>query len=154
MKLDNGMKTIVNQYDTAVRYLDQVLGAMIVKLKSQNGYSNLLFFADHREEVYDWRDFYGHNETIPSPFMFEIPFVIWNSKEYSRSNPQLLEAATANLAKEFVLNGLIDTIQDLTGIHSATYHSARSLFSDNYVPTPFNIGSVAENAESGLCSFR
>jgi len=77
---------IINYYDNAVLYNDFVIYSFIEELKKHNKKSALLYLSDHGENVYDNTDFFGRSETILRKSMFEIPFLVWVSKNFEFPN--------------------------------------------------------------------
>lgn len=73
-------KKEIADYDNATRYNDYVLMQIINRFRNQN--TVLLYFSDHGEEVYDYRDHKGRDlssNTISYNYLkyqHEIPFMI------------------------------------------------------------------------------
>lgn len=131
---DDEAERTINQYDTAVRYTDTIVADIIKRTKMSSPYSALLFFSDHGEELYDFRNFAGHTEASPSRYMFEIPFLLWTSELYKERNRTAIQAAQSNRDKPFVTGELTDTLQDIFGVHTEQYRPGASLLSAHYQP--------------------
>ncbi|WP_127471193.1 phosphoethanolamine transferase [Thiomicrorhabdus aquaedulcis] len=77
--------SVVNAYDNSIRYTDFILNEIVNMLKTQEQSVNgLVYFSDHGEEVYDYKNFIGHELKRVSPEMFEIPFIVWTNQNYQQ----------------------------------------------------------------------
>jgi heptose-I-phosphate ethanolaminephosphotransferase len=130
-----------NEYDNAVVYNDFVVSSLIEKLKNsgQNGY--LVYFSDHGEEVYDYPNhlFAGRNEAAPTPAMYSVPFLIWESRSWKRNN--MLDLSNYTLHRMYSLSDFIYTWLDLAGIRFNGFDPRKSIFSRSYSPGPVLIGN-------------
>ena len=100
---------VIDNYDNAVRYNDFVVSEIIRNVKQINGCVSLVYFSDHGEEVYDYRDFYGHADVSLSKYMVDIPFIIWGNKCFMSNNENHQESSNAKQIfslKEFSLSYL------------------------------------------------
>lgn len=118
----------INAYDNAVRYMDNFLREVIEKVREKKQSSYVLFFSDHGEEVYDVRPFAGHVEANPTQNMFEIPYVLWRSKEFIKTQ----DIFTQHLNTAFVTENLIFSISDLSQIYFEGIDYSKSIFSTTY----------------------
>jgi glucan phosphoethanolaminetransferase (alkaline phosphatase superfamily) len=125
---------LFNDYDSSVRFNDSVMGKIIATMRDFDGESFVLYFSDHGEEVYDWREFFDHEDAMLSPYLAEIPFVLWLSDDYRSAH----RAFTARLAGEtdrpFITSDLIAAVADLTRLSFPGMDENRSLFSDTFTP--------------------
>ncbi len=117
----------VNQYDNAIRYVDHLVKKMNDQLEKKQANSYLLYFSDHGDEVYDIRDFQGHNDDNPTPAMFEIPFVLWRSKAHKQQF-QIAEDTT----RAATIDHLIYSMSDLSGVDFKRFQAEKSIFSKQY----------------------
>lgn len=130
---------IVNDYDNSIYYTDHILGEMIGQLEKKDGESWLLYFSDHGEEVYDYREFYGRKQTDRSKYMFDIPFVLWTSESYKRT--KTFPAADDFVDRPYELDNVIHTILDLAHIQMPLLDHTKSIVSEQYVlPARFIYG--------------
>lgn len=119
-------KGVINNYDNAILYQDYLVYQMILKLEAQQKNSFLLYLPDHGEEVFDTIDFSGHViDGQKTKNMYEIPFVLWNSKN---------DIFTYDIDRPFMTDDLIHSVADLLKIKSKTLDSTKSIFSDSFVP--------------------
>lgn len=116
-------------YDNSVLYGDYVLNAIIERFANSD--SIVIFFSDHGEEIYDFRDFIGHSDSKISRFLVEIPFMIYMSESFKNKHPKLY-ARIKNAANQRYMNDdLMHTLLDIAGIELKGYEPQRSLFSVN-----------------------
>jgi heptose-I-phosphate ethanolaminephosphotransferase len=134
--LSSGAAQTINEYDTAVSYQDSVVASAIKLVNQHTAYSAVLFLSDHGEELFDVRDYAGHNESMPSPFMFEIPLMLWTSKNYQLQNGKLLDLARAHKELPYNTASLAHTLQDLTGVHAEAgfFQPQASLLNPEFKP--------------------
>ena len=134
----------VNHFDNAIRYVDHLIGEMIDQLKDQQASSYLLYFSDHGDEVYDIRDFKGHNDDNPTPAMFEVPFVLWRSSEHQQAFEIDKDTARAG-----TIDHLIHSLSDLSDIRFERYQAGKSIFSTDYqAPEKRILGSQKDEYEA------
>ncbi len=82
---------MIDEYDNSVAYNDFVINSIIDTLAQHQGEKSvMIYFSDHGEELYDKRDFAGHAYEKISPYMCQIPFMIWVSPEYKEHNPDII----------------------------------------------------------------
>ena len=74
-------KYLINTYDSSIAYTDSLLGDIIEQLRDVPN-SALLYLSDHGEEVYDTRDYMGHDFMLSSRHIVDIPFLLWISPSY------------------------------------------------------------------------
>lgn len=118
----------INEYDNAIRYTDFIVNEVIKKLKKENGNSFLMFFSDHGEEVFQDENFYGHLEDRPTKSTFEIPLLMWFSKNYKYPDDYVL-----NQNVKYMTDDLWHSIAHISGIKCKFIELERSVFSSNFV---------------------
>lgn len=139
----------IAEYANATRYNDEVINQIIDMVRHTN--SILIYFPDHGEEVYDYRDFYGRqilgedkitNQLIK--YQLEIPFVIWCSDTWRERHPQDYEAIRQAIDREFTTDNICHMLFRLAGIKTKEYKSTRDLLSPDYVPQtkPYDLTSL------------
>lgn len=136
-----------NDYDNAVLYNDFVVASLIQKLKKSKDNGFLVYFSDHGEEVYDYphRLFAGRNEASPTYAMYTVPFFIWRSDSWKKSNT--LTATEEMSQRPYSLSDFIYTWADLAGIHFKGFDSSRSIVNRNFSPHPVLIGDPKSPGE-------
>lgn len=119
----------INRYDNAVRYMDSFIRNVIEKTRSQNRPAYVLYFSDHGEEVYKNRYFAGHQEANPTKNMFEVPFVLWRSKEFKGNGNAIFEG---NIEAPYVLDDFLYSWADLSQIEFSEMQKTKSIFSKKF----------------------
>lgn len=125
---------LFNDYDSSVRFNDHVVSQIIAAMRAFDGESFVLYFSDHGEEVYDWREFFDHDDSMISPYLAEIPLVLWLSDAYRSAHPAFAARLARATDRPFVTSDLIDTLTDLTRLSFPGIDETRSLFSESFTP--------------------
>lgn len=128
---------VINQYHNAITYVDSIVHTIIEKVEATQTNSYVLYFSDHGEEVLVDREFFGHNDTdFPTKSMYEIPFVLWLSKEY-QSNYEVMYYPS----RPYVIDDLLHSISDLSKIKFGQFKPNASIFSEEFQPKPRILGN-------------
>ncbi len=117
-------------YCNAIFYNDEVVSSIIESFADKEAL--VIYLSDHGDEVYDFRDFVGHTETMGSRFMVEIPFMVYMSESFKQKYPDIFTKVQQAKDKPFMNDDFIHSFLDLLGIVSKDYESSRSIFSPNY----------------------
>lgn len=137
-------QTMINQYDNAVLYNDWVVSGLIGRMqqKEKEGKSLLLYFSDHGEDVYDSppHHFIGRNEGRPTPPMYTVPFLLWESPAWKAAHPLPFGKL---LDRPWQTDHLIHTWADLAGLHFDGYDASKSLVSPRFKERPLLVGNPA-----------
>lgn len=129
----------VDRYDNSVLYNDYIISTMISMLKNEKGTdAGLIYFSDHGEEVYDFRNFTGHAYEKVTSYMCQIPFLVWMSEGYKRDNPDL----EVDLNRPFSTQDFLYSLSDFAGINYPDYNDSRSLFSSKFKESKRYIGNL------------
>ena len=118
----------INAYDNAVRYNDYVIDRIINEVAKDDTRSFVLYFSDHGDEVYESIDFLGHTEGRKTEPMQQIPFMIWYSKSYKQSMPDLVWEAE----RKYNHRDLIHTMADLAGIKFKRFRPEKSIVNSQF----------------------
>lgn len=140
VELADHEKQFINKYDNAIRYNDFIIRSFIQLLKRSNGSTALLYFADHGDEVYDFRKFHGHSEALISRYMVDIPFILWLNREYKSAYTDFTNNLNHFLSRKYSIEDLIHSIQDLCDVHTEYYDPERSIFNKNFKQNERMIG--------------
>lgn len=124
----------INDYDNSVAYTDHILEQFFLILESVSRPAVLLYFSDHGDAVYEDGHTLGHAETAGSRYMFEIPFLVWLSKEYQKERPEFFLQVQAWTSRPWQTDDLIYPILNLAGITFDGYKPEKDLFSSGYIP--------------------
>lgn len=131
-KYANVMK--YNAYDNSIIYTDYVLKKLIDVLKQENINGYMLYFSDHGEDAgsTDKNVFYGHNESISSKPMYEIPFILWLSNKYKQENSGKVNDIKLSIHKPYQTDRLIHTIIDLSNMDNKLFKQEESIINKNF----------------------
>lgn len=129
----------IAEYANATRYNDAVIRQIMDLVKNQKAL--LVYFPDHGEEVYDYRDFYGRKLLATDPitpdlikYQIEIPFVVWCSDKWKNSHETEWTTIGETINREFSTDNVCHLLFRLAGIKTKVYQSERDLFSPEFVP--------------------
>jgi heptose-I-phosphate ethanolaminephosphotransferase len=126
---------VVNEYDNSVRFNDSVVGGIISQVRESGGEAFVVYFSDHGEEVYDFRHLFLHSDKVLSPYMVEIPFLVWLSDGYRLNHAGFVRGLGAALGRVYVNSNFSYTMADLARLTFPGMDARRSLFSSSYEPT-------------------
>lgn len=134
--LNQKQKSYLAHYDNAIRYGDEVIKSIIDLFRNDD--SIIIFFSDHGEEVYDYRDYMGrsHEPVITADMaknVFEIPFFIWMSDSYIKTHADVVECVENSMDKPWIIDDLPHLLLNLAGIECDMYDPDRSLLSNKYI---------------------
>ncbi|WP_156875585.1 sulfatase-like hydrolase/transferase [Lacinutrix venerupis] len=124
-------KKVINEYDNAILYNDFVVREIIESVKSKNQNSYVVYFSDHGDEVYDTFDFVGHNEFHGTKPMYEVPFIVWFSKQYKQSFPELFSLENIT-NRPYILEDFIHSFSDISKITFNRFNEEKSIFNSNF----------------------
>ena len=121
-----------NSYDNAILYNDYVVSELISNLRKRNNKDLLVYFSDHGEEVFDYADkaFCGRNEEDPTPAMYTIPFITWESKKQKNSRKTQWSDYTS---RAFMASDFYHTLPNMVGISFEGLNIRRSLISKEFM---------------------
>jgi heptose-I-phosphate ethanolaminephosphotransferase len=121
---------IINHYDNSIRYTDFIVDEIIKKVEAAGGRSWVLYFSDHGEEVYDYRDAYGRNQEEITKYVLDVPFMVWFSREYRDARD--VGPLESYRDRPFRLDDTIHSIIDIAGLKTRFFDPSRSIFSESY----------------------
>jgi heptose-I-phosphate ethanolaminephosphotransferase len=125
--LSEDQKKVINEYDNTVLYNDFVISSAIDVVKKNNGFSYVLYFSDHGEEVFDTRVFSGRSFENITPGMYQVPFILWLSEDYKKQRQ-----FDFRLNNPYSIDDVIHTIMDLSFVETNDYDSSRSIVSEYF----------------------
>jgi lipid A ethanolaminephosphotransferase len=113
--LGSDREQVVNAYDNAVLYTDAFLGAIIDLLRNQRAV--LIYMADHGDALGEEGNFI-RGGTMTSPYLRQVPFFVWVSDSYARSEPGKVAALRANAKLPIAHQYSFHTVLGLADIES------------------------------------
>ena len=133
--ITNDKKQLIADYDNATRYNDYVIWQILNLFRKSE--TIVLYFSDHGEEVYDYRDGFGRTgSTNPNKikYIYQIPFMIWCSDSYIHNNPNLVRYIESAQDKPFMIDNLCHLLFDLGSIKTKYYNTERNVLSPLFEP--------------------
>lgn len=142
---------MINQYDNAVLYNDHVVAGLLETLGKAGGKSMMLYFADHGEDVYDTPDhsFIGRNEAKPTPAMYTVPFLLWQSPDWRTAYPRNF---SGQKGRPWQTSHLVHAWADLAGLTFDGYDPTKSVVNTAYKERPLWVGDPS--SPKGLIDLR
>lgn len=123
-------KTVKSQYLNSILYTDFILDEIIKYFENED--TILIYISDHAEEVCDKGEFFGHIPNQISKFMLEIPFVVYVSDTFKQKHKDLyLRIKNADKSVPYMIDDLMHTLIDLSGVKFEGFEQERSIFSDD-----------------------
>lgn len=134
--MTNWKKQLIASYDNATFYNDYVIGKIINYFRNTNAV--VIYFPDHGEEIYDYRDSMGRaNSNDLKNFMkyqFEIPLFIWCSNTYKDNYPDIIEAITKATNKPIMTDNICNVVFTLGALRTPYYIADRDFINPTYKP--------------------
>ncbi len=125
---------LVNAYDNSIRYTDQFLYRLIGLLEKQHIDAAMLYTSDHGEDIYDdSRHLFLHASPIPSYYQLHVPFLLWMSKEYKVTYPEIWNEAIQNKSKGVSSSSsFFPTMLELGGVSTRYGDHSLSVINSSY----------------------
>lgn len=132
--INNMMKSTIAHYDNASLYNDYVINRIISLFKNSN--TLLVYFSDHGEEIYDYREKIGRsfgdlNSNILK-FQYDVPFVIWCSDIFIKKYPEKINQIKSAVDYPFMIDNVCNMLFNVAGITTPFYRDSLDLISPNY----------------------
>jgi heptose-I-phosphate ethanolaminephosphotransferase len=137
-RLTENALEIVDQYDNSVLYNDFIIASILELMERKDEPSAMVYFSDHGEEVFDFRNFTGHAFEKISTCMCEVPFIVWTSDRFGRKRKDLVY----DEARPFSTTDALHSLAHMAGLNFEGYDASRSLFSPHFVPRKRNVGDL------------
>ncbi len=115
----------INCYDNSIYYTDHLLDRIIDAAKDSGRYGFVLYFSDHGEENFEFRDHFGRGG-LNSTIVYDIPMIIWTSEDFLREHAEMLTPAI--LRQPVWMKNLLPSLADLAGIRSEHIDISKSFF--------------------------
>lgn len=132
-------RKLIADYDNATRYNDYIVGKIINHFRNENAV--MLYFSDHGDEVYDYRDFAFRdisNTITPQilRYQYAVPFMIWCSDEFKRGNETVIEQIKDAVNKPLMLDNVCHLLFSLAKIDTPYYIQSRDILDSAYSCPP------------------
>ena len=127
-------KQRIADYDNATYYNDWVIKQIIDIYRNSN--TILIYFSDHGDEVYDYRDQFGREFGTFTPnklrYQFEVPFVVWCSNNYKEKHLDLYKQLSLSANKPYMIDKLCHLLFHLGGIQTVYYKKNKDILDSSY----------------------
>ncbi len=134
--LTRKVKYQISCYDNATYYNDDVMRKIIDFYKQKNAV--VVYFADHGEEIYDYRDFKGreHGSLTPQAlkYQFDVPFMIWTSDRYKATHPETCNDLAKALHRPMMIDNVCQILFRIGGVDTSFYQPQRDVTHPLYHP--------------------
>ncbi len=127
---------LINAYDNTIVYTDYFLSEVINHLNNVSDADvAMIYISDHGEDIFDdSRNRFLHASPIPTYYQLHVPMVLWMSKNYRNSYPELWNTATINKSKAISSSkSTFHTILQIAGIETQYYNPTMSLTDSAYI---------------------
>lgn len=134
--LSDAQKEEIAQYDNATLYNDYVISRIIDLYKDRDAI--IIYFADHAEEVYDFRPkagrFFDFKEAGFRCLKYQlgIPMYIYPTDKYIEAHADVIESISISFDRPFMTDDIPHLLLGLAGISTSWYDSSRDILSDDY----------------------
>ena len=135
--LNKDKRNYIAQYDNATLYNDAVMKRIFDLWRNKN--TVVLYFSDHGDEAYDYRDHCGRgNVTVPDAQLLrcqnDVPFVVWCSDYYIAHHLELYTQLRKATARPGMVVDASHLLLRLAGIITPYYLPERDISSSSYKP--------------------
>ena len=119
----------VNAYDNSIYFNDFILSEIISELREEEGLSAFLYFSDHGEEVFDYRNYSGRSLEKGSVALCQVPFILWRNDKHIEQVPLSIDEY-----RPYCTDDVIHAILELSGVEYNAKDSTRSIFNAAFRP--------------------
>lgn len=128
--LSNYQLQIKLDYINAIYYNDYIVSEIMKRF--QNDDAIVIYFSDHGDEVYDFRNRVWHSDSSISRFMAEVPFMIYMSDSFKQKHKALAQRIIDAQNLPFMNDDFIHAFLDIIGIETQDSILSKSLFNKHY----------------------
>ncbi len=128
---NNKIKETKATYDTAVRYNDSIVNAIINRFKDKNAL--IIYTSDHGEDVMEInKKIAGHGDIDINNHKVEIPMLVYMSKTFQKNYPYITNRIRLSAHHPFMTDDMIHSILDLMEIQTKEYRPSLSIFNKQF----------------------
>lgn len=128
---NNKIKETKATYDTAVRYNDSIVNAIINRFKDKNAL--IIYTSDHGEDVMEInKKIAGHGDIDINNQKVEIPMLVYMSKTFQENYPYITNRIRLSAHHPFMTDDMIHSILDLMEIQTKEYRPSLSIFNKQF----------------------
>lgn len=124
---------ITADYNNATLYNDYVVDSVLSMFKDKDAIA--IYFSDHGEEVFDWRDKFERTSDMSegvARYQYEVPFMFILPEKYKASHPDIAEAVVRYRDRRFITSNICHLLFYLAGIDTKEYKEELNLLSPKY----------------------
>lgn len=132
-KYSEDQREVLAHYDNATRYNDAVMDEIIRKYEDED--CILVYFSDHGEEIYDYRDYVGHcnaDHADDIRYQIKVPFMVWASNTFREKRKDLWESIRGARHLPITTDDVSHFLLDVAGIECASFSARRSFANPQY----------------------
>lgn len=127
-------KEYIANYDNASLYNDYVIYDIIETFKNTN--TILIYFSDHGEEVYCYRNQCGRDDgeltANKLKFQYDVPFVIWCSDTYMTKYPATVSKIKNATKLPLLIDNICHILFSVGGIDTPYYRDTLNVIAPDY----------------------
>ena len=126
--------SLINAYDNTICQTDVFLSELISRLEVKGGVAAMIYTSDHGEDIFDdGREQFLHSSPVPSYYQLHVPFIIWTSRDFEESYPQLKRQIVENQDKAVSSNAsVVPTLLEMAGLDTPYRMDSLSLCNAHY----------------------
>ena len=128
-QLNARQKSVINEYDNAVRYNDWVVDSLLNMLVQAEGANAMLYFPDHGEEMFDYMCYAGRSFDKITRNLCEIPCIFWQNEAFRQTRSLYI-----NPKVPYCTDDMIHSLLDLFGVEYQMKDTCRSMFHKGFAP--------------------
>ena len=128
----------ITDYDNATYYNDSVIAAIISQYRDSE--SVLVYFSDHGEEIYDYRDAAFRQPPTAGKeqefidHIYRVPFMVWMSDTFIARHPQTAAYIRNAANRPGTLAEVSHMLLTLGAIATPCHESTRDIITPAYIP--------------------
>lgn len=130
-------RKLIASYDNATLYNDYVIKLIIEKFRKSQ--SIVVYFSDHGDEIYDFRDSKGRVKDNMSrqsvKYQYEVPFIVWCSDEFMNKNPNIVRDIREAVDRPFMTDNVCQLLFHIAGIKTEYYRSKYDPIHHDFSPS-------------------
>jgi len=119
----------INAYDNSVHYNDSVVHGLFNAVLDVEGPATCMYFSDHSEEIIKNK---GHNSSVFTYTMTQIPMIIWCSDGYKETYPGKYANLKVNTERLFSTDLFFELALGMTGVTTDLYEKRFDISDDRY----------------------
>ncbi len=128
---NNKIKETKATYDTAIRYNDSIVNAIINRFKDKDAL--IIYTSDHGEDVMEInKRIAGHGDIDINNQKVEIPMLVYMSKTFQKNYPDITNRIRLSAHRPFMTDDMIHSILDLMEIQTKEYRPSLSVFNKRF----------------------